>query len=215
MANNNSDRRTASVTLRNRVQPDGLISDAPMRGTFTGNRGILHTKDKHIGDALWRHRAWICCTLNWQGRRRNVMTGRKWTELFFLDEATAMAAGHRPCAYCRRPAYTAFKNAWGKEIKAPEMDAILHKARAVAGARSLQRHKADISTLPPGTFILTDQFHLLTDDALLPYTVNGYAAPISRPNGQVTVLTSPPMIDVLRGGYIPNIHPSAQIPLFP
>jgi hypothetical protein len=88
------------VTLRNRVQPDGQITDVAMRGMFTGNRGILHSTDKIMGPALWKHRVWICCTLNWQERRRDVMTGRNWTELFFLDEAVAMAAGHRPCAYC-------------------------------------------------------------------------------------------------------------------
>lgn len=215
MADDNLDRRSASVTLRNRVQPDGLITDVPMRGTFTGNRGILHTKDKHMGRALWRHRAWICCTLDWQNRRRPVMTGRNWTELFFLDEAVAMAVGHRPCGYCRRSAYTAFKQAWGLELKAPEMDAILHKARAVSGARELQRYRADADSLPPGTFVFTEQFSLLTQDAQLPYSPDGYGAPRPRPSGQVTVLTCPPMIKVLRGGYVPKLHPSAQIPLFP
>jgi hypothetical protein len=72
------------VTLRNRVQPDGQITDVAMRGMFTGNRGILHSTDKIMGPALWKHRAWICCTLNWQERRRDVMTGRNWTELFSL-----------------------------------------------------------------------------------------------------------------------------------
>lgn len=203
------------MTLRNRVQPDGLITDAPVRGTFTGNRGILHTKDKHMGDALWRHRAWICCTLDWQNRRRAVMTGRNWTELFFLDEAVAMAAGHRPCAYCRRRAYTAFKEAWGLDLKAPEMDTILHKARAVPGARRLRHHTADVATLPAGVFIDVGVFCLLTHDSVLPFSTSGYGTPQRRPSGTVTVLTCAPMIDVLRGGYVPMIHPSAQIPLFP
>ena len=79
------------MTLRNRVQPDGQILAVPARGLFTGNRGILHTSDKVMGDAMWKHRAWICCTLDWKDWRRDVMTGRNWTELFFLDEAVAMA----------------------------------------------------------------------------------------------------------------------------
>ncbi len=186
-----------------------------MRGLFTGNRGILHKKDKHMGDALWRHRAWICCTLSWQGRRRPVMTGRNWTELFFLDEAVAFAAGHRPCAYCRRDAYNAFKNAWGKDLKAPAMDSILHENRAIKGARALQHHGADAQKLPAGTFIKTEDFVMLTHDAALPYSPSGYGAPRPRPKGHVTVLTSQPMINVLRGGYAPQIHHSAQIPLFP
>jgi hypothetical protein len=96
------------MPLRNRVRPDGQIIGTAARGLFTGNRGILHTHDKVMGPALWKHRGWICCTLDWKGRRRDLMTGRKWTELFFLDEAVAMAAGHRPCAYCRRAAYADF-----------------------------------------------------------------------------------------------------------
>jgi hypothetical protein len=197
------------VTLRNRVQPDGQITDVAMRGMFTGNRGILHSADKVMGPALWKHRAWICCTLDWQGRRRDVMTGRNWTELFFLDEAVAMAAGHRPCAYCRRSNYNAFSDAWGARLKAPQMDAVLHAARAVHGARALQTHHADATTLPAGTFIKTTEISLLTKDAALPYSPSGYGTPKSRPTGSVTVLTTQPMIDVLRGGYAPKLHHSA------
>lgn len=203
------------MTLRNRVQPDGQILAVSMRGMFTGNRGILHSDDHVMGDALWKHRAWICCTLDWQGRKRPVMTGRNWTELFFLDEAVAMAAGHRPCAYCRRANYNAFSDAWGQKLKAREMDTILHAARAIAGARRLQTHLADAKTLPAGTFILTTQPCLLTADAALPYSPTGYGPPMPRPTGRITTLTAPPMIDVLRGGYAPQLHPSAGVnPLF-
>ena len=210
MADNHPDQRTRTLTLRNRVQPDGQILAVESRGMFTGNRGILHTADHVMGDALWKHRAWICCTLDWQGRKRPVMTGRNWTELFFLDEAVAIAAGHRPCAYCRRTHYNAFSEAWGANLKAPEMDAILHRARAVHGARRLQTHQADAAPLPAGTFIQTDATYLLTQDAALPYTPHGYGAPTRRPTGTVTTLTAPPMIDVLRGGYVPQLHPSAR-----
>lgn len=197
------------MTLRNRVQPDGQITDTPSRGLFTGNRGILHTTDKVMGPALWKHRAWICCTLDWQNRRRPVMTGRNWTELFFLDEAVAMAAGHRPCAYCRRENYNVFSNAWGENLKAPQMDAILHAARAIHGARCLQTHSADAATLPAGTFIKTNEIMMVTDDCARTYTPAGYGPPIPRPTGTVTVLTSPPMVNVLRAGYVPKLHPSA------
>jgi hypothetical protein len=203
----------SAMTLRNRVQPDGQILAVPSRGTYTGNRGILHTKDKIMGRALWRHRAWICCTLEWQNRKRPVMTGRNWTELFFLDEAVAMAAGHRPCAYCRRQNYNAFSAAWGDTLKAPQMDAILHNARAIKGARHLQTHTANADTLPAGTFIKTNDIMLLTSHNGLPYTPNGYGPPQPRPTGAVTVLTCAPMLNVLRGGYVPTVHPSAQTPL--
>ena len=137
------------------------------------------------------------------------MSGRNWTELFFLDEAVAMAAGHRPCAYCRRENYNAFTDAWGGKMKAPQMDAVLHAARAVHGARRLKTHKADAHGLPDGTFIKTDKPLLLQRDAAVPYTPTGYGAPKPRPTGLVTVLTSPPMISVLRGGYTPHLHPTA------
>lgn len=203
------------MTLRNRVQPDGQITDTAMRGLFTGNRGILHTDDHVMGPALWKHRAWICCTLDWQGRRRRVMTGRNWTELFFLDEAVALAAGHRPCAYCRRKAYGEFCAAWGQKLKAPQMDAILHAARAVPGARQLRSHEAHAQTLPAGAFIQADTPMVLTHDAALAYSPQGYGPPQPRPKGAVEVLTAPPMLDVLRGGYAPALHPTAQLPLFP
>ncbi|MEL6960225.1 MAG: hypothetical protein AAGL89_14860 [Pseudomonadota bacterium] len=204
------------MTLQNRVQPDGQIKAIPSRGRFTGNRGILHVTDGEMGPALWKHRAWICCTLDWQGRRRTVMSGRNWTELFFLDEAVAMAAGHRPCAYCRRANYNAFSQAWGEKLKAADMDAALHAARAVPGARRLQTHRAAAETLPPGAFIRTDGGTLLlTPDAALPYTPYRYGPPQPRPTGQTVVFTSKPMLSVLRGGYVPALHPSAETPLFP
>lgn len=205
------------MPLRNRVGPDGLITDAPVRGLFTGNRGILHGADRVMGPALWKHRAWICCTLDWQGRKRDVMTGRSWTELFFLDEAVAMAAGHRPCAYCRRAAYVRFMECWqaatGTRPKAPDVDKTLHRARALRGARRLQTHRARAETLPDGAFVAGP--HLIAGDAALPYTAAGYAAPVPRPTGETTVLTAPPMLAVLRGGYEPKLHGSAQTPLFP
>ena len=137
------------------------------------------------------------------------MSGRNWTELFFLDEAVAMAAGHRPCAYCRRENYNAFSEAWGENLKAPQMDGVLHSARAVHGARRLKTHKAQALGLPDGTFINTGAPYLLIRDAALPYTPAGYGAPKPRPTGLVTVLTSAPMIMVLRGGYTPHLHPTA------
>lgn len=202
------------MTMRNRVQPDGAIVAVPSRGLFTGNRGILHTADHVMCDAMWKHRAWICCTLTWKDWRRPVMTGRNWTDLFFLDEAVAIASGHRPCAYCRRKDYNAFSKTWGENLKAPEMDGVLHGARALPGARQLRAHSTRAETLPAGTFIKTSEISLLTDDSALPYTPHGYGAPKPRPTGTVTVLTSPPMVNVLRGGYAPTLHPSAQTPLF-
>ncbi len=205
------------MTLQNRVQPDGQILAVPARGTMTGNRGIIHGPDRMLATKRWSHKAWICCELEWQGRKREVMTGRNWTELFFLDEAVAMAAGHRPCGYCRRSTYQRFTDAWatstGTRPRAPDMDAVLHPAR-VRRDRSQVTHLALLTTLPTGTFILHDGHpHLVRDHDLLPYSPDGYLAPVPRRGcGQVTVMTPKPMVQVLTGGYRPVLHDSARNP---
>lgn len=201
------------MPLQNRVQPDGQILAISARGTMTGNRGIIHGPDRVLATKRWSHKAWICCVLDWQGRKRTLMTGRKWTELFFLDEATAMAAGHRPCGYCRRAAYTQFVDAWagtGARPTAPQIDAALHPAR-VRRDRSQVTHTAPLSTLPTGTFIIHNTTpHLVSAAHLHPYAPDGYAHPIPRTgNDHVTVLTPAPMCKVLANGYTPDLHPTA------
>ncbi len=203
------------MPLQNRVLPDGQIIATPARGTLTGNRGILHGPDRVLGTSRWRHKAWICCVLDWQGRKRQVMTGRNWTELFFLDEATAFAAGHRPCAYCRRDAYTRFQAAWtkaaGQRPSAPQMDAALHRTRVTRDRQQIT-HLVDLPILPVGTFIRkSGQPHLVTAGHLHPYTPAGYAPPIARPTGGcVTVMTPAPTVAVLSAGYRPIVHASAE-----
>ena len=198
------------MPLQNRVLPTGDIVAIPDRGTLTGNRGIIHRPDQTLGTSRWSHHAWICCTLDWQGQRQQVMTGRNWTELFFLDEATALAAGHRPCGYCRRDAYAAFVGAWttatGTRPGAKDMDRALHAARVQRDRRQV-RHRARIDTLPDGTFCLIgSQPHLVWGAVLLPYSPGGYAAPVRRPQAsEVTVLTPKPTVAVLAAGYVPHV----------
>lgn len=205
------------MPLQNRVLPTGEIIIDPARGTLTGNRGIIHREDQTLGTSRWSHHAWICCTLDWKGRKRPLMTGRNWTELFFLDEAVAFAAGHRPCGYCRRQAYGAFVAAWtdadGPRPKAPQMDQALHAARIMRGSRAQRRSQIDIATLPAGAMILyNDQPHLVSQAGLHPFAPSGYAPGVARPRtGVVTVLTPAPTIAVLRAGYCPLIHPSAGL----
>lgn len=183
------------------------------RGTMTGNRGILHGERRVLGAARWTHQAWICCVLDWQGRKREVMTGRNWTELFFLDEAVALAAGHRPCGYCRRAAYRRFVDAWeaatGARAKAPQMDRVLHGAR-VRRDRSQVTYFTDFSALPEGTFVRwQDVPHLVGQYRLYPYAPEGYGHLVPRPrSGRVEVLTPTPIVKVLAAGYVPEIHPS-------
>src|SRR5262245_9611536 len=102
------------MPLQNRVMPTGEIVADAGRGLMMGNRGRLHGRDRQLGVCRWRSQAWICCVLDWRGVRRDPMPPGRWTALFFLDEATALAAGHRPCGYCRRPEFLDFAGAWGE-----------------------------------------------------------------------------------------------------
>lgn len=200
----------------NRVAPTQDISALPLRGLLTGNRGILHDSAGQMTAARWRHPHWISCTLDWKGVRRPIMAPGTWTELFFLDEAVALSAGHRPCALCRREAYTRFRAAWaaahGPAPKAAEIDRILHASRLEG--RAQRRHHSDIATLPDGAFILTDTGPALVRKARLhPFTTAGYGPPRHRPGGgTVTVLTPEPLVAVLRAGYAPTLHPDVSLP---
>ncbi len=186
---------------------------APTRGLMTGNRGILHGVGRALGVSRWTHQAWICCVLDWQGRKREVMTGRNWTELFFLDEAVAFSAGHRPCGYCRRESYARFVGAWqaatGVRPKAPQMDRVLHGAR-VRRDRTQVTYFEDFAVLPEGAFVRWQgDPHLVGQYQLYPYMPEGYGAAVPRPRcGRVEVLTPAPMVRVLTAGYVPEIHPS-------
>jgi hypothetical protein len=203
----------APMRLQNRVLPTGDIVAHPARGLFMGNRGILHDDHQTLGPARWRHYNWIICMLAFKGRKRSLMAPGGYTELFFLDEAVAFAAGHRPCAECRRAAYNAFTSAWarafGDRPGAKDIDRTLHAAR-VTRTRQQVRHTAPCASLPDGAFILhNDQPHLVLGRCLHPWTPAAYMAPVPRPETAVAVLTPRPLIEVLGQGYAPTLHPSA------
>jgi hypothetical protein len=201
------------MPLQNRVFPTGDIVAHPARGLFMGNRGILHDDQQSLGPARWRHGNWIICTLAFKGRKRSLMAPGGYTELFFLDEAVAFAAGHRPCAECRRAAYNAFTAAWcrayGTKPGAKDIDRTLHAAR-ITRTRQQIRHAAPCPPLPDGTIILhDDQPHLVLGPHLQPWTPAAYMPPVPRPETEVTVLTPKPLVDILRQGYVLTLHPSA------
>jgi hypothetical protein len=206
------------MPLQNRVTPFGEILPLAARGGFMGNRGILHDRRRRLGAARWRHRHWIICRLEFKDWRREVMTPNRYTELFFLDEATALAAGHRPCALCRRGAYDAFRAALDDaagRLGADQLDRRLHQARIEQGTRDQQRLPAALDDLPPGAMIgLAGQpatAWLVQKNALRPWSPEGYGAPIDRPAGlAVTLLTPLPTVAALRGGYRPVLHASAS-----
>lgn len=200
------------MTRANRVTPEGDFVATSARGLFMGNRGILHDAQGRLGRARWRHRAWICCVLSFKGRRRQIMAPGRYTELFFLDEAVALAAGHRPCAECRRDDFIRFRNAFGGNLSASGIDSVLHMARAWPSRFRLRHHTAAAQGLPDGVFVLDPAdgaVCLILGDAALPYAPEGYGPPRRHPEGALSVLTPEPSVRALAAGYRPMLHPSA------
>jgi hypothetical protein len=200
----------------NRVDPFGELFATPARGLFFGNRGgKFHSNDRTLGARRHVTRAWICCRLEFKGRHREVW-GSGYTELFFLDEATALAAGHRPCFECRRKAAQAFADFWALARKlrvrprAAEMNVILHAERL--DRRTKRRHRRRIDDLPDGALVaLEDSAWAVRGGSLLRWTPAGYDARMRRPKKiTVDVLTPPAILGVLAAGYRPQWHPSAN-----
>ena len=202
------------MPLQNRVDPFGNLFRTPARGTMMGNRGgPIHDERREIV-SQFKSRRWIACVLEFRGRHRIVMTPNRYTELFFLDEAVAFAAGHRPCAECRRERYVAFQQAWSKDhpsARADDMDLILHPARIDRRGRQVT-HEAPLDSLPDGTFIqLAKSPYLLWNGALHLWTPEGYATKRPRPVGaEVTVLTPQPIIQIFRRGYQTQVHDTVR-----
>jgi hypothetical protein len=200
------------MPLPNRVDPFGELFADASRGLFMGNRGgRFHADDRTPTKRRWSSRQWICCVLDFKGRQRDVWA-RSYTELFFLDEVTALAAGHRPCFECRRKeaqAFAALLSGTGRRATAPAMDAILHAER-LDGKRK-RMHDREIDALPDGAMIARDgAAFAMRRGQLLRWTSTGYAARERRPSsGIVNVLTPPAMLRVLAAGYAPHWHPSA------
>ena len=194
---------------RNRVLSTSEFVADPARGLLMGNRGILHDDLGRLTERRWRHRNWVCCQLSFRGRRRELMTPGRYTELFFLDEAVALAAGHRPCAECRRAAWHRYRAAAGFTGRPDALDAQLHAERAVPRRYEQRRETVDAETLPDFTIILDGaRPRLITGDATREVFTDGYGPPAPRPTGPVTVLTPATSREALRGGFVPVLHPS-------
>lgn len=200
------------MPLQNRVDPFGELFAAPVRGTLLGNRGgRIHDDRQKLGRRRWASKQWICCKLAFNDRHRDVW-GDGYTELFFLDEVTAFAAGHRPCFECRRHDAEHFARLFSDKTQrasAAAMDQALHAERLSGKAKCT--HARDIDTLPDGAMIVRDgDAYAVRGDHLLRWTQSGYAEPTPRPRGiAVDVLTPPSIIAVLERGYWPLWHASA------
>jgi hypothetical protein len=202
------------VPLRNRVTPFGEIVAMPGRGLLMGNRGILHDAERRIvRDSQVRR--WIACVLQFRGRQRQVMQPGSYTELFFLDDAAAMAAGHRPCAECRHADYVRFVDLWrqvnGSATSADAIDRVLHAERRLGPWRK-RTFDGDLANLPDGAYVALDErAWLVKGDDLLAWSADRYAErrPRSSAPRQVTVLTPRSLVELLRTGYQPLLHSTA------
>jgi hypothetical protein len=206
---------------QNRVTPFGEIIATPERGTFMGNRGILHD-EQGIVRRPWKLKRWLVCVLELRGRKRTVMAPNRYTELFFLDEATALAAGHRPCAECRHERFLAYCGAWKAahsvaaerpRPSADEIDDQLHRER-INRDRSKLLYEAKLKDLPDGVFVQnldwSDDAYLILGQKLMKWTAGGYTEARRRPGkAQVLVLTPKSTVATILAGYAPEIHPSS------
>lgn len=204
---------------RNRVTPYNTIESDPARGTLIGNRGILHDANGAMGPRRWTHPHWIACRLTFKDYRRPIARPGAWTELFFLDEAVAFAAGHRPCAFCRRADYNRFVALWRQvhgiaAVHAGAIDKALHAARLEGRPPRQRTFRSRAGDLPTGTFLcLPDrpaEAWVRHGDRLLRWTHAGYdkSLPLD-PTTPVDVLTPAPIVAIFRAGYVSELHGSA------
>jgi hypothetical protein len=196
---------------QNRVAPTGEIVAIPLRGGWMGNRGILHDD---AGQVVRNHASslWITCALSFKGWRAEQWQPHHYTVLFFHDEAVSLAAGHRPCALCRREAYDAYRQSLAthehaKVLSAKEIDTRLHAERLIPRTRTRRLHELRWPDVPVGAFVMLDDApHLVGSEGLVRWTTEGYADTSPRPrNGTAVLLTPPASVAALRAGYAPQI----------
>ena len=207
------------MPLQNRVTPLSELVADPARGLVYGNRGCLHDGDGRIR-RRYDGRRWIACRLEFRGWHRSpLLQPGRFTELFFLDEATAFAAGHRPCALCRREDYVRFMELWAElhpgQVGADAIDLQLHAERVEPGTRAQRHHEAAFDELPDGSFVVHDgRPRLVLGAHLRSWSPAGYGSRASRPSGRATLISPPSLIAVLRAGWeerlVPLLHPSAR-----
>ncbi|HEY2435565.1 MAG TPA: hypothetical protein VGH93_00175 [Solirubrobacteraceae bacterium] len=208
------------MALQNRVTPLGDLIATAERGLLYGNRGCLHDEAGLIR-RRYSGKRWIACRLRFRGRRRSpLMQPGRYTELFFLDEATAMAAGHRPCAECRREDYNRFVSIWRERglgpsgaddpVGADAIDARLHAERVDPVTRGHRLHERSLDSLPDGAFVLRDDVPwLVLRDRLLRWSAGGYREAVPRHRQPALVITPPSLVEVLSSGWRAILHPSA------
>jgi len=206
------------MPLQNRVNPNGGIEAVKSRGSFLGNRGIIHNEQKEI-TSPFKIKGWVTCQLEFKGRKRELMAKGRYTELFFLDEATAFSAGHRPCAECRRTRYNEFKTKWleanqslliDDSTSITNIDKIIHQDRINKKQKVTYLNKMNL--LPNGTMIQIDGIeYLIWKYKVFKWTFQGYESTnINIIDTDVTVLTPKSYVEMFKKGFIPTVHISLQ-----
>lgn len=202
------------MPLQNRVDPFGIFHAVTAKGALMGNRGILHDEAKTV-TRPHAHQNWVTCTLSFKGRQQEIMKPGRYTQLFFLDEATALAAGHRPCAECRRERYNAFTALWKQVHGDPEpgrsmpqtVDGALHAARIARGRKVT--YTADIANLPDGVMVASGETAVLIwRGRQFDWSFEGYRPRPVPLEGLVDVLTPKPLVELIRAGFVPQVHAS-------
>jgi hypothetical protein len=205
------------MPLQNRVTPFGEVIATPARGLVYGNRGCLHDAEGKIR-RRYAVKRWIACRLRFRGWHRSpLLQPGRFTELFFLDEATAFAAGHRPCALCRREDYVRFSEIWLSldlgGVGADAIDDRLHVERVDQRTRGQRRHPLPPDPLPDGSFVAdADHAYVVVDGSLRRWTPAGYLDPVA-PRGKLELITPPSLVEVLRrhrDPVVPLLHPSVR-----
>jgi hypothetical protein len=208
----------SKTKLQNRVDPRGALHAVAEHGTLMGNRGILHDVNRKIV-RQWQHKSWVACVLQFKGVKRSLFSPNNYSELFFLDEATSLSAGHRPCGFCQRSRYQLFKDIWFKAntsaLTGPPhaiglVDKALHVERAVRGGGKVT-YPAILSDLPVGTMFECDGvIYLNWSGGQLPWSFKGYGLPVTiAPSTSVQVLTPPSVVRMFQNGFTPEVHVTA------
>lgn len=207
------------MTFQNRVDPWGQLKAVPARGLLMGNRGILHNGVRQIVRP-WAGKSWVTCALSYNDVHRTVFSEGSYTELFFLDEATAFSAGHRPCNTCRKARYAEFKTAWVRanrpeanagNMPVTEIDKVMHAERAIAGGGKV-KFVAAMNTLPPGTlFEHEGAAFLVWQGGVHRWSYDGYSrSPLPVGSQAVNVLTPASIVRTFQNGFVPSVHVSAD-----
>lgn len=216
----NSEKIMSKSRLQNRVDPRGELHAVAEHGTLMGNRGILHDADNKIVKQ-WQHKSWVACVLNFPGPKRRLFSPNNYSELFFLDEATSLSAGHRPCGFCQKPRFKLFKDVWFKANPSADtgpsqtigvVDKALHAERAVRGGGKVS-YLAILADLPIGVMFESDGvIYLNWFSGHLPWSFKGYGSPVPiAPSGSVKVLTPDSVVRMYTNGFKPEVHATAAV----